>query len=77
MIKRRDALKEMLEPISEQTRAEQRHSKPVVQAGSLKAMGMSLQSLSEEANEAELCERKWLAENMSSRSILNLLNRRS
>lgn len=53
MIKRKDALREMLTPISEQTRADQRAPKPAAKSGSLKAMGLSLQSLVDEAGEAQ------------------------
>jgi ParB family transcriptional regulator, chromosome partitioning protein len=52
-MKRKDALREMLAPISEQTRADQRPMKPMTKPGSLKAMGLSLQSLSDEADEAQ------------------------
>jgi ParB family chromosome partitioning protein len=51
--KRRDALKAMMAPITAQPSTEERQPKAPVQSGSLKAMGLSLQSLSDEADEAQ------------------------
>jgi ParB family transcriptional regulator, chromosome partitioning protein len=52
VIKRKDALRQMLAPITEQNLTEQRPAKASSKSGSLKAMGLSLQSLSDEADEA-------------------------
>ncbi|MGH6858858.1 MAG: plasmid partitioning protein RepB, partial [Phyllobacterium sp.] len=53
MNKRKDALKAMLTPINEASQAERRQAKPTQKSGSLKAMGLSLQSLSDDADEAQ------------------------
>ncbi len=53
MNKRRDALKAMMTPINEASQAEHRLTKPTQKSGSLKAMGLSLQSLSDDADEAQ------------------------
>lgn len=53
MNKRRDALKAMMTPINDASHTEHRHAKPTQKSGSLKAMGLSLQSLSEDADEAQ------------------------
>ncbi len=53
MNKRRDALKAMMTPINDASHTEHRHTKPVQKSGSLKAMGLSLQSLSDDADEAQ------------------------
>ena len=53
MSRRKEALREMLAPISEQARADQRAPKPAAKSGSLRAMGLSLQSLADEAGEAQ------------------------
>lgn len=58
MNKRRDALKAMMTPINEASQAEHRLAKPVQKAGSLKAMGLSLQSLSDDADEAQALREK-------------------
>jgi ParB family chromosome partitioning protein len=53
MSKRRDAMKEMMEPIVRTATAEQRPMlKPVVQSGALKSMNLAFESLSHEAEEA-------------------------
>lgn len=53
MMKRKEALKEMLAPITERPASDPYASKTPVMAGSLKSMGLSLRSLSDEAAEAE------------------------
>lgn len=53
MNKRRDALKAMMTPINEASQNEHRLTKPTQKSGSLKAMGLSLQSLSDDADEAQ------------------------
>lgn len=53
MNKRRDALKAMMTPINEASHVEHRQTKPTQKSGSLKAMGLSLQSLSDDADEAQ------------------------
>lgn len=53
MNKRRDALKAMMAPIAVQPRLDDRQPMAPVKSGSLKAMGLSLQSLSDEADEAK------------------------
>jgi len=53
MNKRRDALKAMMTPINEASQVEHRQTKPTQKSGSLKAMGLSLQSLSDDADEAQ------------------------
>jgi ParB family chromosome partitioning protein len=50
--KRRDALKAMMVPITAQPSSEDRQMRTPVKSGSLKAIGLSLQSLSQEADEA-------------------------
>jgi ParB family chromosome partitioning protein len=50
--KRRDALKAMMAPITTQPSPEDRQIRTPAKSGSLKAMGLSLQSLSDEADEA-------------------------
>ncbi|MQB07175.1 plasmid partitioning protein RepB [Agrobacterium tumefaciens] len=53
MSKRRDAMKEMMEPIVRTATIEQRPMlKPVVQSGALKSMNLAFESLSHEAEEA-------------------------
>ena len=52
MMKRRDALKEMLAPIAERPAPDPHVSRVPVKPGALKSMGLSLQSLSNEAEEA-------------------------
>ena len=52
MNKRRDALKAMMTPINEASQNEHRLAKPAQKSGSLKAMGLSLQSLSDDAEDA-------------------------
>ncbi|AYM65993.1 plasmid partitioning protein RepB [Agrobacterium fabrum] len=53
MSKRRDAMKEMMEPIVRTATTEQRPMmKPVVQSGALKSMNLAFESLSHEAEEA-------------------------
>lgn len=52
MNKRRDALKAMMAPITTQPSPEDRQARTPAKSGSLKAMGLSLQSLSQEADEA-------------------------
>ena len=54
MNKRRDALKAMMAPIITQPSSEDRQTRTPVKSGSLKAMGLSLQSLSQEADEARV-----------------------
>ncbi|MDR6635903.1 ParB family chromosome partitioning protein [Phyllobacterium sp. 1468] len=53
MNKRRDALKAMMTPINEAAQNEHRLAKPAQKSGSLKAMGLSLQSLSDDAEDAQ------------------------
>ena len=53
MNKRRDALKAMMTPINEASQNEHRLAKPAQKSGSLKAMGLSLQSLSDDAEDAQ------------------------
>jgi ParB family chromosome partitioning protein len=53
MNKRRDALKAMMAPISVQPVTDERQGRTPVKSGSLKAMGLSLQSLSQDADEAK------------------------
>ncbi len=53
MNKRRDALKAMMAPISVQPVAAERQERTPIKSGSLKAMGLSLQSLSQDADEAK------------------------
>jgi ParB family chromosome partitioning protein len=50
--KRRDALKAMMAPITAQPSSDDRQTRTPVKSGSLKAMGLSLQSLSQDADEA-------------------------
>ena len=52
MMKRRDALKEMLAPISERPVPDPHLSRVPVKPGALKSMGLSLQNLSDEAESA-------------------------
>jgi ParB family transcriptional regulator, chromosome partitioning protein len=52
MNKRRDALKAMMAPIAAQPTSEEKSGRTPVRSGSLKAMGLSLQSLSQDADEA-------------------------
>jgi ParB family chromosome partitioning protein len=52
MNKRRDAMRAMMAPIS-QPSEEDRQARPPTRSGSVKAMGLSLQSLSDEADEAK------------------------
>ncbi|MBX9745767.1 MAG: plasmid partitioning protein RepB, partial [Hyphomonadaceae bacterium] len=52
MNKRRDALKAMMAPIVTPGPIDERSPRPPAKSGSLKAMGLSLQSLSDEADEA-------------------------
>jgi ParB family chromosome partitioning protein len=55
MNKRRDQLKAMMAPITAPpTPSEERSARPPVTSGSLKAMGLSLKSLSDEADEAQV-----------------------
>lgn len=54
MNKRRDALKAMMTPINDGSHTEHRPAKPAQKSGSLKAMGLSLQSLSDDADEAQV-----------------------
>ncbi len=58
MNKRRDALKAMMTPINEGSQTEHRLAKPAQKSGSLKAMGLSLQSLSDDADEAQALREK-------------------
>jgi ParB family transcriptional regulator, chromosome partitioning protein len=58
MNKRRDALKAMMTPINEASQTEHRLAKPAQKSGSLKAMGLSLQSLSDDADEAQALREK-------------------
>ena len=54
MIKRRDQLKAMMEPITASPALrEDRATRPPMASGSLKAMGLSLKSLSDDADEAK------------------------
>jgi ParB family transcriptional regulator, chromosome partitioning protein len=50
--KRKDALRAMMLPIATPDVSEERHTRTPVKSGSLKAMGLSLQGLSDEADEA-------------------------
>jgi ParB family chromosome partitioning protein len=52
MNKRRDQLKAMMAPITAPAPSEDRQARPAVASGSLKAMGLSLKSLSDDAEEA-------------------------
>jgi len=52
MMKRRDALKEMLAPIAERPVPDPHVSRVPVKPGALKSMGLSLQNLSDEAEKA-------------------------
>lgn len=54
MNKRKDALREMLAPIAVQPASDRRLARPPVKSGSLKAIGLSLQSLSEDAEAAQV-----------------------
>lgn len=54
MNKRKDALREMLAPIAAQPAADRAPARPAMKSGSLKAMGLSLQSLSEDAEAAQV-----------------------
>lgn len=58
MNKRKDALKAMMTPINEASQTEHRLAKPAQKSGSLKAMGLSLQSLSDDADEAQALREK-------------------
>jgi ParB family chromosome partitioning protein len=53
MMKRKEALREMLAPITDRPAPDSYSSKRPVKPGSLKAMGLSLRSLTDEAAEAE------------------------
>lgn len=61
MNKRRDALKAMMAPITAPPQPDDRPTKVPVKSGSMKAMGLSLRSLSDEADEAKAL-REQLAE---------------
>ena len=52
MNKRKDALKAMMMPIATPNLSEERHARPPVKSTSIRAMGLSLQGLSDEADEA-------------------------